>query len=240
MKRLLILLMAALLMAGCSRKPQTAAEPKATAYGAAIVESSGGKQIAPAGMLLPQPVVVQVNDAQGNGVAGAAVEFAGPQGVIFDPASGVTDSSGQLTTNVTFGNGAGRYEIRASTYDRSHKRISLTMEEIALDYEELLGQKINEQYCQRCHDSESTPERVSNYDNLEVKPHAFTEGNVLNKITDEDLTAVITHGGPALNRSALMPPYGSMLGKADVQALVAYIRAVADPPYHGRLTYKTK
>jgi mono/diheme cytochrome c family protein len=28
-----------------------------------------------------------------------------------------------------------------------------------------------------------------------------------------------------------MPPYGSTLNKADIEALVAYIRAVSDPPY---------
>jgi hypothetical protein len=213
---------------------------KPTAYGVAIVESSGGKQVAPAGTLLPQPVIVQVNDEHGNGVTGAIVEFSGPRGVIFDPPVGTTDSSGQLTTNMTLGNGAGRYEINATTYDRSDKRIGLSMEEIALDYEEMLGRQINEHHCERCHNPESTPERVSNYDNLDIKPPALTDGNVFNKMTDEELTAVITHGGAALNRSAMMPPYGGTLGKTDVQALTAYIRAVADPPYHGRLTYRAR
>ena len=74
-------------------------------------------------------------------------------------------------------------------------------------------------------------ERVSNYDNLAVKPHVFTDGNTLNKMCDADLTSIIQHGGPALNRSPLMPPYGSTLSVTDVRALIAYARAVADPPY---------
>ena len=41
---------------------------------------------------------------------------------------------------------------------------------------------------------------------------------------------MITYGGPALNKSALMPAWGNTLKKADVQALIAYIRAVSDPP----------
>ncbi len=114
MNRALILI-SVLLLAGCSHKQQSAAPTKATAFGAAIVESSGGKQIVPAGTLLAQPVVVQVNDAQGNGVTGAAVDFSGPAGLVFDPPSGLTDSSGQLTTNVSLGNGAGRYELIATT-----------------------------------------------------------------------------------------------------------------------------
>ena len=72
---------------------------------------------------------------------------------------------------------------------------------------------------------------VSNYDNLEVKPHAFTEGDTLNKMSDADLTAIISHGGPALSKSPWMPPYGYTLSKSDIQALIAYIRMVSDPPY---------
>src|SRR5579862_6048060 len=87
----------------CSHKRESALVPKPTAFGAAIVESSGGKQFAQTGSLLPQPVVVQVNDQQGNAVAGALVEFAAPPGVTFDPTSGLTDSSGQVTTNVSLG-----------------------------------------------------------------------------------------------------------------------------------------
>ena len=29
-----------------------------------------------------------------------------------------------------------------------------------------------------------------------------------------------------------MPPYAGTLQKAEIDALIAYIRAVADPPYH--------
>lgn len=223
-------LLVTVLATSCSRKTESAPLPKATAFGAAIVESSGGKQIAQTGSLLPQPVVVQVNDEQGTAVAGALVEFAAAPGVTFDPASGLTDSSGQVTTNVSLGGMAGRYPLTASTLDKSHKRVELKIEEIALGYQQALGRHLNEQYCDRCHNPESTVERVSNYDNLEVKPHPFTEGDTLNKIGDADLTAIISHGGPALNKSALMPAWGNTLSKTDIQALISYIRAVSDPP----------
>ncbi len=67
---------------------------------------------------------------------------------------------------------------------------------------------------------------------LAVKSHPFTEGDTLNKMSDADLTAIIGHGGPALNKSALMPPYGYTLSKAEIEALIAYIRLISDPPYH--------
>jgi len=231
MKPYIAFLLGCVLMgSSCSRKSESVAPLKPTAYGTAIVESSGGKQFAQTGSPLPQPVVVQVNDAQGTAVPGALVEFTSASEVAFDPASALTDSSGQVTTNVSLGGMAGRYQITVSTFDKSHKKVELKLEEIALGYQQTLGRRLNEQYCDRCHNPESTAERVSNYDNLEVKPHSFTEGDTLNKLSDADLTAIITNGGPALQKSALMPAWGNTLSKSDIQALIAYIRAVSDPP----------
>ena len=226
----LVVLVLALLI-GCSRKPAKTAAPAPTSYGAAITEASGGKQIAAAGTTLDQPVIVQVNDAQGNGVTGAYVELHAPSGVVLEPAAGLTDSSGQFTSKVTLGGVAGRYQLTAATRDKGGKSYELKLDEIALGYQQVLGRQLNQQYCARCHDPESTPERVSNMDNLATKPHAFTDGETLTRISDADLTAIISHGGAALNKSPEMPPYGYTLSKSDIQALLSYIRTVADPPY---------
>src|SRR5271157_876122 len=130
MKPALIALVAVVILSvGCSRRSKQPAPLQATATGAAIVESSGGKQIGYIGMPLDQPVVVQVNDASGSGVAGAAVYFSGPAGVSFTPASALTDSSGQATRAVTLGQQAGRYKILASTRDASGKTIGVTIDE---------------------------------------------------------------------------------------------------------------
>lgn len=225
-----VLLGLALLGTSCSHKRESLALPKPTAFGTAIVESSGGKQIAQTGGPLPQPVVVQVNDDQGNAVPGALVEFSAAPGVTFDPANGLTDSGGQVTTNVSLAGMAGRYQITASTFDKSHKKVELELEEIALGYQQTVGRELNDQYCDRCHNPESTVERVSNYDNLKVKPHPFTEGETLNGLSDADLNAIITNGGPALQKSALMPAWGNTLSKSDIRALISFIRAVSDPP----------
>lgn len=235
MKRYLLtvfLICLVLVSAGCTRKPGAASTPKPTAFGAAVVESSGGKQIGATGMALAQPVVVQVNDEQGTAVAGALVELSGPAGVSFDPPNGLTDSSGQLSTNVALGGMAGRYQLTARTFTKAQKPVELKIEEIAMGYQQQVGFQLDDKYCARCHNPESTPERVSNYDNLEVKPHPFTEGDTLNKMSDAELTAIIGHGGPALNKSALMPPYGYTLSKTEIEALIAYIRLISDPPYH--------
>jgi mono/diheme cytochrome c family protein len=218
------------MLLGCKHSAPPNAGLKATAQGTVLVESSGGHQLGATGTALKDPLVVQVNDDQGTAVPGAVVEFHGPAGVNFDPDAVLTDSSGQATTTVTLGAISGRYHLTAVTPGKA-KTVSLDVVETALDYEERLGAILADKYCSRCHDPESSPERVSNYDNLEVKPHPFSEGNTLNKISDADLTSIIVHGGPAQNRSALMPPYGNTLSSADVKAIIAYTRAVADPPF---------
>jgi len=199
-----VALLALATLAGCKRNAIPVPGLKATTAGTAIVESSGGHQIGATGTALQDPLVVQVNDDQGTAVPGALVEFHGPAGVSFDPAAMHTDSSGQATTSVTLGAIAGRYQLSAVTPGKS-RPVTLEIVETALGYQQRLGSILADKYCNRCHDPESSPERVSNYDNLEVKPHPFTEGNTLNKMSDADLTSIIQHGGPALNRSALMP-----------------------------------
>ena len=222
---------ALLTSAACSHKTASESLLKPSASGTALVESSGGKQMGNVGSALPQPVVVQVNDDQGNAVPAALVLMRGPKGVTFDPARGVTDSSGQFTTNVSLGVSPARYQLTATTTTKANKTVELKIEEIGLGFQEVAGSQLNEQYCGRCHNPESTAERVSNYDNLEVKPHPFTDGETLNKMSDADLTSIITFGGPALNKSPLMPPYGYTLTKSQTQALIAYIRLVSDPLY---------
>jgi mono/diheme cytochrome c family protein len=223
----------ALSMSCCQRNAESSL-PQAKAFGAALVEVSGGKQIAIVGAPLDQPLIVQVNDAQGAPVAGAAVSLQVNGDAIVTPATGLTGQDGQLNVGVALGGVAGRYQVVTTTRDKSGKVIELRSDEIALGYQQNVGRQLNETYCSRCHDSESTAERVSNHDNLNAKPHAFTEGSFFNTRSDADLSSIITHGGPALNKSPEMPPYGATLHKADIEALIAYIRAVSDPPYRSK------
>lgn len=215
----------------CTRHPAQPVVKQPATPPAAIVEVSGGKQVTTIGTPLDQPLVIQVNDAQGAPVAGAAVWFRSAQGVVFQPASGVTGADGQFTFGAALGGMAGRYQIVAASTGAGGKTIELRIEELALGFQQNQGRQLGELYCSRCHDPESTPERVSNHDNLTAQAHAFTDGAYLNKMSDADLIAIIQHGGPALGKSAEMPPYGRTLNKSDIQALAAYIRAVADPPH---------
>jgi mono/diheme cytochrome c family protein len=218
------------LIAACAKGP-IAPAPTPKAFGTALMSVSGDKQAAGVGAALDQPLVVQVNDAKGAPVAGALVRFTGAGGMTMQPDQGLTGADGQFATNVTLGGMSGRYQIAATTADSGGKTVEIRIDEIALGYQAMLGEQINQIHCVRCHDSESTPERVSNHDNLEATPHGFTEGAILNPMSDANLAAIIADGGVALHKSAAMPPYGDTLTKTEIEALVAYLRAVSDPAY---------
>lgn len=221
-----------LLMAiGCGRHAAGPAEPQPTAFGTALVPVSGEKQVAGVGSQLDQPVVVQVNDAKGSAVAGALVRFTGAGGVTFTPDRGLTGADGQISTSVSLGGVHGWYRIVATTKDPSGKPVEMHVDEIALGYQEMLGAKLSELHCVRCHETESTAARVSNHDNLTAQAHSLSDGSVTNTMSDANLSAIISHGGAALGKSAEMPPYANTLTKPEIDALAAFIRAIADPPH---------
>jgi len=219
---------AAALLSGCRHSAPT--QLNAKAFGTQLVEVSGSRQIAQVGSTLPQPVVLQVNGADGNPVPGALVRLRG-DGLQFTPAEALTDSSGQISVAVQLGFNPGDYQLVAETPVAKGSTASLGMREIALGYEQALGKAVNDQYCIRCHDRESTAERVSNFDNLSPAPHEFTDGATLNRLSDSELISIITYGGQAVGKSPQNPAYGTTLKPAEIRAMVAYIRAIADPPY---------
>jgi len=221
-----------LILSGCTRRRAADPLPTPKAYGTQIVEVSGGKQIGGVGSKLSDPLVVQVNGADGNPVTGALVSFR-CAGLAFNPSNALSDSSGQVSALVQLGGIPGSYQVLAETKSGGGT-VSVASREIALGYQEKLGKEVSEKYCTVCHDPESTPERVSNFDNLAPPaPHQFTDGNTLNPMSDADLIRIIADGGPALGKSPQTPAYRGTLTMAEIKAVVAYLRAVADPAYSG-------
>jgi mono/diheme cytochrome c family protein len=213
--------------AGCHRVSKRV--PVASAFGTAIVGVSDATETAAMGALTDRPLVVQVNDPDGNGVAGAQVQFSGTGGIQIEYSTGLTGPDGQFTRKVQAGTSSGRYFVTAMTRDKSGGPLQTVFTVIALDYQQTLGRELSEKHCSRCHDSQSTAERVSNHDNLRAVPHAFSDGATLNAISSANLIAIVAHGGAALGRSAEMPPYSPTLSTKDIEAIASYIRAVEDP-----------
>lgn len=101
---------------------------------------------------------------------------------------------------------------------------------INLGYEESQGKRVFYQYCVWCH-ADATPAGPSNRSNVTPMPPLMNEGDKLNGESDEYMQNIITLGGSALGKSAMMPPYGKTLSAAEIKAVIAFTRAIAQPAY---------
>ena len=101
---------------------------------------------------------------------------------------------------------------------------------IALGYQEAQGKRIFYAQCVWCH-ADATPAGPSNRSNVTPAPPLMNDGAVLNAESDEYLQNIITLGGSAMGKSPMMPPYGRVLSEDDIRAVIAFTRAIAQPPY---------
>ena len=59
----------------------------------------------------------------------------------------------------------------------------------------------------------------------------MNDGEKLNQESDEFMQNIITLGGSALGKSAMMPPYGKTLSPDEIKAVIAFTRSIAQPAY---------
>jgi mono/diheme cytochrome c family protein len=116
----------------------------------------------------------------------------------------------------------GAYDVEADWNDPQHR--------IALNYEQAQGKRVFYTYCVWCH-ADSTPAGPSNRSNLNPSPALANDGSVLNPLSDDRLRDTIALGGSAMGKSAMMPPWGRTLSQEEVQSVIAFLRAIAQPPY---------
>ena len=101
---------------------------------------------------------------------------------------------------------------------------------IPLNYQQAQGARVFQADCVWCH-ADSTPAGPSNRSNVTPTPPLFNDGATLNPVSDEFLQSIIKLGGGAMGRSAMMSPWGRTLSGDEIRAVIAYIRAVAQPTY---------
>jgi mono/diheme cytochrome c family protein len=101
---------------------------------------------------------------------------------------------------------------------------------IPLSYQEAQGKRIFYQNCVWCH-ADATPAGPSNRSNLTPVPPLLNDGATLNAESDEFMQNIIALGGSAMGKSAMMPPYGRMLSEEEIRSVIAFTRAIAQPPY---------
>jgi mono/diheme cytochrome c family protein len=92
------------------------------------------------------------------------------------------------------------------------------------------GRKLYLTYCSSCHGDKGKGDGPA-VSSLPVKPADHTSGAVMNQLPDKFLTEIISKGGSAVGKSALMPAWGSQIKDKQLRDVVAYIRSIADPPY---------
>lgn len=101
---------------------------------------------------------------------------------------------------------------------------------IPLDYKQAQGKRVFYQYCVWCH-ADSTPAGPSNRSNLNPAPALVNDGATLNPLSDDFIRNIVNLGGAAVGKSAAMPPWGKTLTQEEIEAVIAFYRAIAQPPY---------
>jgi mono/diheme cytochrome c family protein len=101
---------------------------------------------------------------------------------------------------------------------------------VPLNYQQAQGKRVFYSNCVWCH-ADATPAGPSNRSNLTPAPPLMNDGETFNPLSDEFLENTITLGGGAMGKSAMMPPWGRTLTRDQILEVIAYIRAVAQPPY---------
>lgn len=99
-----------------------------------------------------------------------------------------------------------------------------------LGYQQAQGKRVFYQYCVWCH-ADATPAGPSNRSNLTPVPPLLNDGATLNTESDEFMQNIITLGGSAMGKSGMMPPYGRTLSPEEIRSVIAFTRAIAQPPY---------
>jgi len=102
---------------------------------------------------------------------------------------------------------------------------------ILLDYEQAQGKRVFYHNCVWCH-SDATPAGPSNRFNLTPTPPLADDGATFNVLSDEFMQNVITLGGDAMGKSAMMPPWGRTLTQEEIEGVITFMRAIAQPTYH--------
>src|SRR4029434_2563738 len=84
------------------------------------------------------------------------------------------------------------------------------------------GKKLYLTYCSSCHGDSGKGDGPASR-SLPVKPANHTDGAVMNQLTDKFLLEIISKGGSAVGKSAMMPGWGSQFKEHQLRDGVAYV-----------------
>jgi len=92
------------------------------------------------------------------------------------------------------------------------------------------GRELYNKWCSSCHGVGGKGEGPVSA-SLPVKPGNHADGTRMNILTDTYLFTIVKQGGPAVQKSQMMPPWGTQLKDQQIWDVIAYMRSLAVPPY---------
>jgi cytochrome c oxidase cbb3-type subunit 3 len=78
-------------------------------------------------------------------------------------------------------------------------------------------------YCVQCHGLDGNGKGVNIHD-MSVQPRDHTDAKAMSGRSDDQLFNVVKEGGPSIDKSVLMPPWGDTFSDDEIRELVTYLR----------------
>lgn len=103
--------------------------------------------------------------------------------------------------------------------------------ESGLDAELARGKELYSNICAICHGESGDGKGFNAYNlksNFGIQPFDFTDSNGVAQLSLDEVKKAITYGGPAVNKSQYMPPWGGVFTDQQIADLTAYIRTLPD------------
>ncbi len=97
----------------------------------------------------------------------------------------------------------------------------------------LPGKATYDQYCATCH-GEGGQADGPTAANLPIRPPPFTDGRLMNPLSDDFLFKVVSEGAAAVGLAPQMPGFRPPLSDRQIQDVIAYVRTFAQPAYQPR------
>ena len=78
-------------------------------------------------------------------------------------------------------------------------------------------------YCVQCHGIDGNGQGINKRD-MSVQPRDHTDAKAMSGRSDETIFKVIKEGGPSIDKSVLMPPWGDTFSDEEIRELVVHLR----------------
>ena len=88
-------------------------------------------------------------------------------------------------------------------------------------------------YCVQCHGLDGNGRGI-NIRDMSVQPRDHTDAKAMSGRSDEALFKVVKEGGPAIDKSVLMPPWGDSLSDEEIKEMVTYLRGLCKCTFGGQ------